>query len=128
MQDWRRDQRVRGWRRSHPRTRTRTVSTPDYHSYYKNNGKTGEDVFQYRKPENQYIFTILEININASLTAVASIKACAAACFPTYSLLKFVCSANGRAAMPEKRIIVKFRIYATFGVLREIVWSVKSKF
>ena len=68
---------------------------------------------------------ILEININASVTAVASIKACAAA---TYSLLKFFCSAKERAAMPEKRIIVKFRIYATFGVLREIVWSVKSKF
>ena len=30
MQDWRRDQRVQGWRRSHPRTRTQTVSTPDY--------------------------------------------------------------------------------------------------
>ena len=115
MQDWRRDQRVQGWRRSHPRTKTQTVSTPDHYSYYTNHGK----------PENQCIFMILEININASVTAVASIKACAAA---TYSLLKFFCSAKERAAMPEKRIIVKFRIYATFGVLREIVWSVKSKF
>ena len=57
---------------------------------------------------------------------MASIKACAAACFPTYSfkvILNFFYSANERAAMPEKRIIVKFRIYATFGVLREIVWT-----